>query len=940
MRAHSRRSCFIAAALMATAAGPIAAQRGAVAGRVTNAVTLDPVPAARISVVGGGPMAAVTSRMDGSFELRLAAGVYDLLVEAGDFAPARFDRITVAAGQTTTHNLPLESQGYRLAGFIVTASRGTLDTEITAPSSSHSVPALEIEERPAVSTVEHLRESPGVDVGTQGLQASNVVVRGFNNVFSGALHMLTDDRLAGLPSLRVNFMHFLPQIDDDIDRIEVVLGAGSALYGPNTANGVVNVITKSPLDRQGTTVSFGVGEQTLFQGSVRTAFLASENFGVKVSAQAMRGEEWPYVDPVEEIARQEALDDPAACQADRELRGLTSQEAVVACDRVGDRDPQLRRYGVDVRADWRFSNRGTLVGSWGRTDMSGIELTGLSAVQLRHWIHQYVQGRLTYDRWSIQAYYNSNDSGDAFLLRDGLQLIDRSTLSVFQAQNGFAVAGGRQDFTYGFDYFATRPESRGTIYGDYESENDIREWGLYLQSKTVLSPKVDLIAVGRIDDHSILPDNVFSPRVALVVKPDAQHAIRFAYNQAFSTPTTLNHFLDIGAGVAPVVGGLGYTVRAFGSGRDGFAWQNADGTLRGMRSPFNPEGPGQLLPADPQTLWRLALVTLQQTGDLDAGALGLLGGLNPESGDVAIMYTDPANSDAGLQPLSALALPDVPTIRESNTETFEVGWSGVFGGVLRISADIYRMKQKDFVSPLVIETPLLHLNGNDLGSWLASNYVPARIDDLVNTGGLTVGEATDQAAAEATAIAEGVAPIPLAVATSDLPQMASGSADLVATYRNLGDLSLWGGDVTAQWFMSPAWTLAATYSHVSENWFVVDSNVPLALNAPSNKGTLSVSYRDAGRGLNGSARVRYTGSFPFLSTFLDGTACIPDRPAEAENCIDAYALVDVTLGYQVPGTAATVQVGVSNILDEAYRSFVGVPSVGRMAMVRVKYDLL
>jgi len=171
LRAGARRLYLITAAILTAAVQPLAAQQGAIAGRVTNATTLDPVPAAQISIVGGGPLATVSSRRDGSFELRLAAGTYDLLVEAADFPPTRFERLTVSAGQTTTRNLPLESRGFRLAGFIVTASRGTVDTEITAPSSSHSGSAREISERPAVSPVEHLRESPGVDIGTHGLQA-------------------------------------------------------------------------------------------------------------------------------------------------------------------------------------------------------------------------------------------------------------------------------------------------------------------------------------------------------------------------------------------------------------------------------------------------------------------------------------------------------------------------------------------------------------------------------------------------------------------------------------------------------------------------------------------------------------------------------------------------------------------------------------------------
>jgi len=170
----------------------------------------------------------------------------------------------------------------------------------------------------------------------------------------------------------------------------------------------------------------------------------------------------------------------------------------------------------------------------------------------------------------------------------------------------------------------------------------------------------------------------------------------------------------------------------------------------------------------------------------------------------------------------------------------------------------------------------------------------------------------------------------------NISEMESG-ADIITTYRNVGDLNLWGADAALEWLLSPEWTLRATYSHVSRNWFAIAGSEPLALNAPSDKGTLGVVYRDEVHGLNASGRVRYTGSFPFLSTVYDGTACIPGH-SDKEDCIAAAALVDVTLGYRVPNTRATLQLGVSNLLDTPYRSFVGVPRARRLAMARVRYD--
>jgi outer membrane receptor for ferrienterochelin and colicins len=926
--------CLAAGVLLMSWGGRVTAQQGAIAGRITDATTLAPVPLARVSVVGGPSTAEVISESDGSFELRLAGGVYDLLVEASDFAPARFDRIRVQSGLSTTRNLALESKGYRLAGFIVTASRGVTetrgerDTEITAPSSSHSVSGAEIEERPAVSPVEHLRESPGVDIATHGLQSSNIVIRGFNNIFSGSMHMLTDNRLAGLPALRVNFIHFLPLNDEDIDRIEVVLGPGAALYGPNTANGVLHVITKSPLQSQGTVVTLGAGERSVFQSTFRSAFLVNEDFGVKISGQVLHGDEWRYVDPKEYAALTAATADFEGCwKGWVDYRGLTEPAAMKACSRVGKRDFGILRYGMEARADWRYSPRGTLVAAYGRTDDSGIELTGLGAVQTKHWVDQFVQTRFTYDRWFVQAYLNANDAGDTFMLRDGPPLIDHSTLGVAQVQNSFDVADGRFDFTYGWDFFATQPVSDSTIYGDYEDDVAIKEWGAYLQSKVAVTRKVDFIAAGRIDSHSILPSKVFSPRLALVVKPNEDNALRFAYNRAFSTPTPLNYFLDISAGFVDT---LGYTARAFGTGRDGFSFVNSDGTLRGMRSPFNPGGPGVFIEGvDPAKVWDLALAgmargELQLKGDTVASDIvAVLQGLNAPA-DVPLSYTYGTLARSG--PLDSLQLRDVPPIRESNTETFEVGWSGVLASSLRLSADLYYMRQHDFVSPLTVENPALLLEGSGLGSWLGQEYVPARVQDLTSRLGLPVDAATAQAIEEATDLTNVIAKSPLAVVSSDVPEMDNGGADYILTYRNVGTLGLWGADFALRWTPTSEWTLSATYSFVSESSFDIGTANRIWLNAPTDKATGSLAYRSEALGFSGSARVRYTGPFHVEATDFKGD-------------VEAYALVDLALGYEVPSTAATLQLGVSNLLNTGYRSFAGVPTIGRLGMVRLRYEL-
>ena len=723
-------------ALLATCAlhSPIAAQDAIVSGRTVDAETLQPLSAVQVMVPGG---ASALTNEDGAFRISVSPGRVVLLATRLGHESTETVLDVPTEGRTGVL-ISMRSNLIALTGLEVTGQRSQQAARaIESASTTEVISGVEIEEQATFNSADHLRGAPGVDVITTGVQTSNVVVRGFNNLFSGSLHMLSDYRLAGVPSLRANLMHFIPAIDDDIDRIEVVLGPGSALYGPNTADGVVHLISKSPLDDQGTTMTLGTGlkgqrSPSAFQGAFRSAFLLGDDFGVKVSGQYLDAEEWQHVDPTEMAAQEFAEANPAFCVADRQARGLTSAEAAVACDRIGDRDLGIERWSMEVRADWQYAEDGRFVATYGRNTSSGIEMTGLGAGQTDGWVYDFFQARANKGRLFAQGYYNRSNSGDSFLLQDGVTLVDESALIVGQVQHGFSVLDGRQDVTYGFDYFGTRPASSGRIYGSYEDTDEFDEWGVYLQSRTGLTSELDLILAGRVDSHSVLEDNVYSPRVALVFNPNEDHGFRLAYNSAFSTPSALNHFLDISGGFAPdPLAGLGYTTRAYGSGPDGWSLRGPDGTFEWMRSPFTPQGlggPGQLVGAETPLLWQYYVGVLQAGGFIDPATAALLGSLQPSNTDIGRLALDPTSN--ALTPLEALAIPDVPSTRESRTRTLELGWTGVLGNRVAIAADVYRTQKDDFVSPLLIETPLVLLNPQDIEAYLTPVVGPGNAEAL------------------------------------------------------------------------------------------------------------------------------------------------------------------------------------------------------------------
>jgi outer membrane receptor for ferrienterochelin and colicins len=945
MRYRLVRTFSLLALLLLAAVPRLAAQEtGTLSGVVTDAISNRPMAGVRVDLVGADRRVVGSTTTDGLGAYRFAAvrpGSYTVVIlSGGEGGDRRLDAV-VTAGRTATVNATVTGGNVLLNPLVVSASKRT-EKALEAPARVEVVGEREVETRPTTTVADHLRGIPGVDVAQTGVQSTNVVARGFNNIFSGALHALSDYRIAGVPSLRVNFLQFVPSNNEDIQRIEVVLGPGAALYGPNTADGILHILTKSPLDQQGTTAVVGGGERGTFQGEFRTSQLLSPNFGIKVSGQYLRADEWRYTDPAEVAERQKFGNDPSGFfRADlMRAAGISAAEADVRIARIGTRDFDTSRWAGEIRADWRTAPDVTTVFSAGMTRVvNGIELTGLGASEVKDWTYSYFQARTSWRRLFVQAYTNRSNAGDTYLLRNGAPIVDRSNIVVGQIQHGFDL-GSRQKFTYGGDMILTTPVTNGTINGLYENDDKTQEYGAYLQSETALHPKLDLVLAGRVDFHSALPDPVFSPRAALVYKPAAGHALRLTYNRAFSTPSSLNQFLDLGSSIPNLqLAQLGYSLRIQGTGENGFRFQDASGGYV-VRSPFTPTalgGPATLLPGNSTTLFPIAVGVLaaraaQAGTPLPGSLVTYLSGLHPTAAQVGLNYLNVANGQTGA--LSSLNLDDVAPIRESTSNTLELGYKGILGGRLLLAADGWWSRKQHLVTPLTIQTPLVLLNGPQLGAYL----VPRFMADL--------GYSQAQATALATQLigsttSPGLATIPVAVISSS--DVHANGGQLLVTYVNVDeDIDVNGADLSARFLVSPVFSVGANGSWVSDDRWQTENAGLVTLNAPRKKATVSLNYDNVdGNGLNGELRMRYTSGFPVNSGVYIGTLCLGgEQGALAEACVKSYTLFDANLGYRLPGRAShtTLQVSATNLFNESYRPFPGTPNIGRMILARVKYD--
>ena len=928
------------------------AQDGAIAGTITDQATGTGLSTVQVELLrpDGSVVEGAFSSSSGAFRITgVPAGTYDVVFTLPGWEIVSQEGVVVRSGATTSVNASLSERSFNLNPITVTTSK-RVEKALDAPAAVEVVSREDIAERPTVTPVDHVKEQAGVDFVSTGLQSSYVVVRGFNNVFSGATLNLTDFRISRVPSLRVNISYFNPTTNSDLDRVEVVLGPGSALYGPNAANGVIHFLTQSPIDDPGATIALSPGfrhqgenapdnfeSSTEFTGQAegRVAWANdSRTFGIKASAQYFGGTDFFYNDPVEVgqraiaeacVAAGYSPADPACFNfaGDLDVTSPDGQEELVTrVDNVADgRDYDMQRWGFDLRSDFRPNEETSIVLSGGRTQaINSVDLTGIGAGQVRDWGYSYVQGRFNWKRLFGQVFWNSNSNDESYLLRSGRPLIDKSYQTVAQLQHGFDI-NERNGLTYGVDFLYTNPKSEGTINGRHEDDDDVTEIGGYVQYDGRWSDKWNFVAAARLDDHSRLEDLIFSPRAAIVFKPTPERSIRASFNRAFSTPNTLNLFLDIAAQPVPLGGPFFYDARAQGVTESGFQFNRDGNGVPQHMSPFAPllgQSPRDFLPTTTGQLWQEAVAVV---GAADAQAGALLGAIQaPGSTDIPVVAaTLDLNSAQFINPTLDLAgIQDIPALEPTIWQTFEVGYKGLLlGNNLLLGANLYYTDVDNFVSALEPFTPNVFLPQEQTEAYLAEQFLPL------------VGVAfPDEATALGTAavLAEQIGQLPLG---SIAPTTAGGAtaSPILLTYRNLGDFSYFGADASLTYIFNERWELGGTISWVEKDTFLTgDEDDPatreVALNAPKWKGSLMVGYREPGGGLSGAFRGRYVDGFPVASGVYTGE-------------VEAYTVFDLNAGYQFSDTGVGVQLDINNIFDNDYQSFVGVPNFGRYVMLRM-----
>jgi iron complex outermembrane receptor protein len=159
-----------------------------------------------------------------------------------------------------------------------------------AAASLYVISATDIRRSGARNLPEALRLAPNLEVARVDARNYAISARGFNNPFANKMLVLIDGRSVYSPFFSAVFWDAQSVVMEDIERIEVISGPGSTIWGVNAVNGVINVITRNARDSQGILLSVAAagGEG---DASLRFGGRLPNNGYYRAYAQAMASED-------------------------------------------------------------------------------------------------------------------------------------------------------------------------------------------------------------------------------------------------------------------------------------------------------------------------------------------------------------------------------------------------------------------------------------------------------------------------------------------------------------------------------------------------------------------------------------------------------------------------------------------------------------------------
>lgn len=435
-----------------------------------------------------------------------------------------------AAGQVDEGAVPYEER-------VVTASRRA-QSSLEAPNATTVITAEDIRLSGATSLVELLRRVPGADVMELGVGSANFSMRGFNQRIANKVLVLVDGRSEYQDFLGMTLWSSLPISLEEIDRIEVIRGPGSALYGANAMLGVVNIITRAPGTGQ-RQITARVGGGNTVNGNF-VSYGAASALRYRLSVGYGQTEKWSedFADNRPDMVRR----GPSGDLGYQGARGNLATEYTFSPGTELGLSTGVHRFSTE------FYPLGTL---------RNFYMDGVTA---------YAKADASLGPVKLKAFWNNVDvdAGPQFEPIGQRSLVTHVTSNVFNGEGLFSKVfelAGEHLLNVGTE---ARVKRVGWSY-----LNEVKQelhLAAFVQDEWRPVEPLRLVASYRADRHPLLdagkPGLAHSPRVSAIYIPFEGHAFRASAASAFREPTFLESYTHL---LVPAPGVPGASALTLGS---------------------------------------------------------------------------------------------------------------------------------------------------------------------------------------------------------------------------------------------------------------------------------------------------------------------------------------------------------------------------------------
>jgi outer membrane receptor protein involved in Fe transport len=268
-----------------------------ITGTVTDASTGEGL--AGVNIIVKGKVVGTISDTDGKFFLEV--GDNPPLTLTFSFIGFETQEVVVNESNATL-NITLNEQTLLGQEIVVSASR-VEESILESPVSIEKMDRLAVQNTSADNYYKGIANLKGVDVATSSINFQIINARGFASTGNTRFVQLIDGMDTQAPALNFPIGNLNGPSELDVESVELIPGASSALYGPNAFNGILLINSKSPFEYQGLSAfaKLGVnhiGDEAdrdpapLYEASIRYAKAYNNKFAFKVNFSYMRAEDW------------------------------------------------------------------------------------------------------------------------------------------------------------------------------------------------------------------------------------------------------------------------------------------------------------------------------------------------------------------------------------------------------------------------------------------------------------------------------------------------------------------------------------------------------------------------------------------------------------------------------------------------------------------------